>query len=553
MPSRKRIAVAAIVLAVIVGGGMALRIYGIGRSGFWLDEAYSELRARGTLGDTIREAVAGEGSPPLYLLTLRVWRGIAGTSEARFRLLSAIFDGLTILALYAFAREMLNRRASLIAAGMYAVSSFAVYYAQEARQYALLTLTVVLSSWFFHRIAVSHRTRHAYHYILYVISTAAALYAFPYAIFVVAAQGLFLAVMILAALSRQRRGDALLRPVAALACLLAAVAAFSPYLPVLLGRAEQLREMQGIYAGGFAARVHAAEQLPAVARSMIYGTYIAYMGNGTLAAVFVLLFIALPAALGIANLRGPRGARLFVALTLLLPLIGVVLLPFRVQIPEAKHIGFLLPFFIVAACALFSRHFVGRRRLLANLLPVAEGCLVVALFAGSQAFDLRDYYTERTGKEAWREVVPLLAEQLHPGDAVICSPYYARIPFEYYLGGKATIKDSTDPFTGLVGRRWRMKNGEFSVPVLIPQPERMNTGEGITSEDVAQFLDENRNRPERVWLVVNRSNVAAEEPGVYAMLEDSLTFRYNEIYPEGFKEEYPGTVGTIRLRLFVRR
>jgi hypothetical protein len=552
MSSRRRIAVVAVILAAIVGGGMALRLCGIGRSGFWLDEAYSELRTRGTLGDTIRAAVAGEGSPPLYLVTLHVWRGAVGAGEAQFRLLSAILDGLTILALFAFAREMLNRRAALLAAGMYAVSSFAVYYAQEARQYALLTLTVVLSSWFFHRIAVSHRTRHVHHYAFYVITTAAALYTFPYAVFVVAAQGLFLAARILAGLFRHKRADVLLRPVAALACLLTAVAVFSPHLPVLLSRAEQLREVQGIYAGGLAEQWRVASQLPVISRLMIYGTYLSYMGSGALADVFVLLFIVAPAALGIANLRGPRGTRLFIGSALVVPLIGVALLPFHAQIFEAKHVGFLLPFFIVAVCALFSRHFVRWKRLLANLLPVAEGCLVVALFAGSQAFDLRDYHAERTGKEAWREITPMLLEQLRPGDAVIFSPYYARVPCEYYLDGKVEIEDSIDPFTGRLEKRWNVgqEGGErFPVPVLIPSEQHMNTGEGITSEDVSAFLDENR--PARVWLVVNTSNVALATPGEFAALEHSLIPRYNETPPEGFKEEYVGTVGTIRLRLFI--
>jgi len=574
MSARGRIIIVAAVLAAIAGGGMALRLYGIGRSGFWLDEAYSELRTRGTLGDTIREAVAGEGSPPLYLATLNVWRKIAGTGEAQFRLLSAIFDGLAILALFAFAREMLNRRAALLAAGMYAVSSFAVYYAQEARQYALLTLTVVLSSWFFHRIAVSHRQRRVYHYIFYVLATAAALYTFPYAVFVAAAQGLFLAARMLAGLFRRKRGDALLRPAAALVCLLAAVALFSPYLPVLFGRAAQLHAMQGGYAGGFVEQLRAAFQLPGVSpwerlmailqgvaqpagiiMSMIYGSYFAYLGNGTLGGVvvllFALLFIVLPATLGIVNLRGPRGTRLFVASALVVPLIGVVLAPFRAQIFEAKHIGFLLPFFIVAACALFSRHFVRWKRLLANLLPVAEGCIVVALFAGSHVFDLRGYYAEHAGKEAWREVTPMLLAQLRPGDVVIFSPWYSRVPCEYYLDGKVEIEDSVNPFTGRVERRWRVErgNGErFFVPVLIPQERRMNTGEGITSEDVNAFLDARRSG--RVWLVVNRSNVALEEPAVFVMLEYSLISRYNESCPEGFEKEYAGAAGTIRLRLF---
>ncbi|RKY25138.1 MAG: hypothetical protein DRP79_06945, partial [Planctomycetota bacterium] len=169
---RGNTAITTLVLAAVLGGGMALRLYGLGERGFWLDETYSEVRTRSTLGETVGEALAYEGSPPLYLAVLWGWRRVVGTGEWQFRLLSAVLDGLTVLAVFALARQALGGKVSLLVSGMYACSSFAVFYAQEARQYALFALLAALSSYFFYRIAVSEKGTCFYHYIFYVLATA---------------------------------------------------------------------------------------------------------------------------------------------------------------------------------------------------------------------------------------------------------------------------------------------------------------------------------------------------------------------------------------------
>jgi len=542
-----RAAVVGLILAAMVGGGMALRLHGIGRSGFWLDEAYSELRTRGSLGETVREAVAYEGSPPLYLVMLHVWRGVVGTSEARFRLLSATLDGLAILAVFGLAREMLNRRAALVAAGMYAVSAFAVTYAREARQYALLYLTAALSSWFFHRIAVSRRPARPQHYIFYIAATAAMLYAFPYALFLAAAQGMFLAALLARGLLQRGKGGGF--PIRAAACLVIALATFSPYMPTLAGRAALLNEMQGAYAGGIAGRWQVAADLPVIAKDAVYGAGVFNFRGAWVADLFALLFIASPAALGILKLRGPRQSRFFLAAMLIVPLVCVILIPFRVQVLEAKHVGFLLPLVIVSICSLFSGRLKGRR-LAGWCLPFAEGCLVVGIFAGTQAFALREYYADSRGKEAWRGFSPALAGELRDGDAVIFSPSHARVPCEYYLPKDISF-GSAGPFDPQGMRKWIVRQS-FYVPVLIPLENGLNGGEAVTSEDVEIFLNGIR-PPTRAWLVVNRSNVALEDERFFKRLEDLLANRYKEVYPAGLREEYPGTVGTIRPRLFERR
>lgn len=534
---RPRATITALVLAAILAAGAALRLHGIGERGFWLDEAYSELRSRGTLRETFQEGIRYEGSPPLYLLMLNAWRNLAG--GAHLRAMSALLDGLTILAVFALARQMLGRAASLTAAGMYAVSSFAIYYAQEARQYALFGLLATLSSYFFLRLAAGRRKREYYHYILYVLTTAGALYAFPYALFMVAAQGLCALAQIIAAYRRGSRGYRLTDPVRVLACLAAAAALYAPYLLLAFQRARLLAAGQGAYAGGLKGQWDLAAGLPEAARHLLYGFDLPFAAPGWMMGVFALLFVAGPAALGAANL--PRGSRLYVASLLVLPLAGTALMPYRAHAPEAKHFIFLLPPLIVAICALLFRQ--GRRR---ALTLFAEGLIVVAIFAALHLFALEAYYRRPAEKEAWREVAPALTERLRTGDVIVFSPFQGAVPFEYYLP-RGVEKEK-----GLFAEdRWRLKKNGEDVVFCIRTPLKgwSNGPVYYTSEEMEGLALGAR----RVWLVTDASKVAREVPAVSEALERALSGKYDEVEPAGMSEEYAGTAGTIYLRLFIKR
>ncbi|RKY27121.1 MAG: hypothetical protein DRP79_03805 [Planctomycetota bacterium] len=174
---------------------------------------------------------------------------------------------------------------------------------------------------------------------------------------------------------------------------------------------------------------------------------------------------------------------------------------------------------------------------------------MVAVFAGVQAYALEGYYARPVEKERWREFTPALAERLQSGDLIIFSPFQGAVPFEYYLPDN--VERDTGPFAG---RRWRItKEGGRVVRFSIETPVRdvLNGLEYYTSEEWERILDPRR-RP-RVWLVTNHSNVAREAPRVSEALERALAGRYDEVRPEGLREEYAGSVGTIRVRLLVRR
>ena len=171
-----------VVLALIAGLvllGVALRLYGLEQKIVWHDEVATRVLAAGatmaaqmqglyhaqvlTAGQVLQYQQVQQGTsvltliadlakhdpqhPPLYYVLAKVWVDLWGDSVHALRTLSVLFSGLGLLAMYWFVRELVaRRRAALIAMLLLGVSPLFILYGQEAREYALWTLTLLLSS-----------------------------------------------------------------------------------------------------------------------------------------------------------------------------------------------------------------------------------------------------------------------------------------------------------------------------------------------------------------------------------------------------------------------
>jgi hypothetical protein len=122
--------------------GAAIRLSGLDRLSFWLDETTSVRIARQPFAAIWQDV--GDTHPPLYHLLLHAWL-LGGTSEAWVRLLSALLGIATIPALYALGRVLVGRRVALGAAWLLALLPWHIWYSQEARMYAAVGLLGVLS------------------------------------------------------------------------------------------------------------------------------------------------------------------------------------------------------------------------------------------------------------------------------------------------------------------------------------------------------------------------------------------------------------------------
>lgn len=126
-------------MALIILIGTACRFYRLDAQSFWNDEGNSARIAERPIF-LIIEGAAGDIHPPGYYLLLSGWRALAGPSELSLRTLSALASVLTVAVVFALGARLFDQRTGLAAAGLVAINPFQVYYAQEARMYAVLAL-----------------------------------------------------------------------------------------------------------------------------------------------------------------------------------------------------------------------------------------------------------------------------------------------------------------------------------------------------------------------------------------------------------------------------
>jgi 4-amino-4-deoxy-L-arabinose transferase-like glycosyltransferase len=131
-------------LALLLAVG--LRFYRLAGQSFWSDEGNSVALARAGLGE-IAARTALDIHPPLYYWLLHAWMRVVGDSEVAVRCLSAAAGVLLVAVVYRLGKRLLDPWAGLLAAVIAAVSPFQVYYAQEARMYALLALLGAVTVW----------------------------------------------------------------------------------------------------------------------------------------------------------------------------------------------------------------------------------------------------------------------------------------------------------------------------------------------------------------------------------------------------------------------
>lgn len=141
IPSRWQWVLLALVLLVAIG----LRVYRLDAQSFWNDEGNSARIAERSV-PLILEGAAGDIHPPGYYLLLAGWRAIFGQSEAALRALSVVFGVATVVLSYWIGGRLFGWWEGLLAAFLVAINPFQVYYAQEARMYAMLAALAAASA-----------------------------------------------------------------------------------------------------------------------------------------------------------------------------------------------------------------------------------------------------------------------------------------------------------------------------------------------------------------------------------------------------------------------
>jgi mannosyltransferase len=218
----------ALLLILLLATG--LRFYRLDAQSFWNDEGNAARAAERTVG-LILEAAEGDIHPPGYYLALHAWRAVAGESEFALRALSAFCSVLTVALTVALGRRTLGRGAGVGGALLAAVSPLAVYYAQEARMYALLGLLAAASTHLLLSLRAAPRPTSP-RALAYVLTIAVGLYThYAFALVLLVHNALFLAWL---SVRGGRQGGGW-RTLARWAVLQAgALLLFAPWLPTAL-------------------------------------------------------------------------------------------------------------------------------------------------------------------------------------------------------------------------------------------------------------------------------------------------------------------------------
>ncbi len=170
-------------LILIILLAFGLRVFHLDTQSIWYDEGLSIYLAQQPPAQAIALSATTD-HPPLHTLLLGGWMSLAGTSDFAVRYLSAFFGVLMVALTFALGRKV-DERVGLIAAGLMALSPFAVYYSQETRGYTLLTSLVLIATLAFIRLVRGDHRRRTW--AIYVASLSAALYTHYFAAFAWAA------------------------------------------------------------------------------------------------------------------------------------------------------------------------------------------------------------------------------------------------------------------------------------------------------------------------------------------------------------------------------
>jgi mannosyltransferase len=149
----------ALVLALVVGGGVAIRSWELGARSLWFDEAVSVTSISRFGFVEMIDRTAQAVHPPLYYVLLRGWSQVFGISEVGLRSFSVTLAALTIVGTYLFCRDAFavemsgeesyrrERGAALLSAAVVALNASQIEWAQQARMYMLGTCLAAFSSW----------------------------------------------------------------------------------------------------------------------------------------------------------------------------------------------------------------------------------------------------------------------------------------------------------------------------------------------------------------------------------------------------------------------
>lgn len=146
-------------LILLALAAFAWRVQGLTWQSLWRDEVDAVYFATRHLPETLAMFVQPGQNGPLYFLSLRPWFALVGTSEFALRYPSAMAGTLSVLLTWQVARRLLpltpfgegkrtaHAQVAWLAALLMACNPYQLWYGQEGKMYTVITLLVLLATW----------------------------------------------------------------------------------------------------------------------------------------------------------------------------------------------------------------------------------------------------------------------------------------------------------------------------------------------------------------------------------------------------------------------
>lgn len=252
-------------IIIILVLGLFFRFVNLDRKIYWMDETYTSLRISGytesevaqqllegqvlslrdlqqyqhinpekNIIDTVKGLASEEPQlAPLYFILVRFWAQVFGDSVAAIRSFSAFLSLLAFPCLYWLCLELFESSlVGWLACALLAISPFQLVYAQEARQYSLWTVAILLSSASLLR-AIRLNTWRSWG--LYAATLAVGVYSHLFFVLVAIAQAIYVFVMNQYRWSKALKGYLL--------SSIVGIIAFSPWIFVIITNYKQAFKM----------------------------------------------------------------------------------------------------------------------------------------------------------------------------------------------------------------------------------------------------------------------------------------------------------------------
>lgn len=408
-----------LLLVLLTGWGLALAR--LGERSLWADEGFTAVLARDAPSVGVLEILKLDPNQGILHLLLVIGVMHLGGSEFILRFPSAMAATLALPLLYLLGRRLMSRQAGLAGAFLHSISPYIVAYAQEARPYALLELLSCLSLVLLLRALDRDRW---FWWAALSATLGLLVYTHHFGWLIVGAEFLFCLLVLLRSSWVAGRPDP--RAKGLLACFLAALASYLPWLTVLAAFWRQSGP------GGSPAQ---AAGLPLFSLSLrFFRDMLVVFGSRASGWQVYLLAAALLLGLATLALRSKWSSLLLAGLWFAVPLSALTALA-AAHFFDYRYVIFFLPVLLLLAaeglaaagrlaCRLLRRPGEGR---VAELLAAG---LAVLLFLPANFPGLRAHH--RWEKENWRGISTFIAENLQADEAVYVSPRYWAHPMLYY-------------------------------------------------------------------------------------------------------------------------